>query len=193
MADLFPDDPSLSLYRTFESRFVTTSFNPMTARPIVSPKTQARPKALLPILPTVETASRASVERSPRIGGLAFKNSPKRALEHSFESELERPRKLARGESPLPGPAPLAGAAGRRLAASKHAATPSGSNMYGLPGSYGGLPQPKPLPRDVNVLLSILPGADKYNSVFRFDPAKMVELLRNIDFSRANLNRAPGT
>lgn len=168
MADLFPNDPSLSQYKTFEARFQTQNFDPMAARPIISPKTQAKQRVALPSIEGLPT----SVQDSPRIGMVGFGNSPKRPLDHGFDSDNEgRPKKFARGESPL------AGAAGRRLAAAKHGATPSVTG--------GVFPVVKPLPNQVNYLLSVIPGPEHYN-ITRFSPMRMVELLRQVDFSRIN-------
>lgn len=174
MADLFPDDSSLSYYRTFEARFQTENFDPMSARPIISPQSQARPRLMVPSIENVP----GPMHDSPHLGHIGFTNSPKRPLDHTFESDNEgRPKKFARGESPL------AGAAGRRLAAAKHGATPSVTgNIY---------PTVKPLPSSITFLLSVIPGAEHYN-IHRFSPIRMVELLKHIDLSRANVQRPMG-
>ncbi|KAK5279338.1 mRNA 3'-end-processing protein rna14, partial [Cryomyces antarcticus] len=100
MADLFPEDPQLS---RFAHRYTAQAFDPTAIRPIISPATQARPKAM----PSIERLP--SIQNSPRpfMAQPVQAASPKRPFVPD-ESDNEQPRKLARGESPLKG------AAGRR-------------------------------------------------------------------------------
>lgn len=161
MADLFPEDPQL---QRFASRYRTHGFDPTAIRPIISPAVQARPKAL----PTIEKPP--SVQNSPRPLPTQITSSPKRPLEDDFDVGQPAP-KIARGESPLKG---LKGAAGRRLEDQKRR---EGSNM----GVSSVAPAPS-LPREVLFLLSILPPAHSYN-VTRFNPQRMLELVRNADLT----------
>lgn len=168
MRELFPDDPKLY---SFSQRFISESFDPTVIRPLVSPATQARPKNI--IMPSIEappsrqpTPSAASIAQP-----LLIANSPKRPPPlDDFESEVNRPRKLVRGESPL------AGAAGRRLNQMRQgrpsfepAPVTSQTNAY--------MPPPPPLPRDITFLLSIIPPASTYNTIpFKVD--EMIKLIR---------------
>lgn len=117
MAMLFPDGHQL---QRFTSRFSSATFDPTTVLPVVSPRTQMRPAMPGNVMPTVEVSAQMKEERiaspallnSPRLGYLLpATNSPKRPLED--DGELNQPRKLVRGESPLKG------AAGRRLDAAR--------------------------------------------------------------------------
>lgn len=162
MSDLFPEDPMLM---HFARRFTTQGFDPTAIRPIISPATQARPKAL----PSIETSQ--SVQDSPRNQLLQISNSPKRPLPaDESDNEANRPRKLARGESPLKG------AAGRRLDQQKRNLQPTNTpNNQGQHIQQG--PPPPLIPRDVLFLLSIIPKAETYHAT-RFKPEQMVRLLR---------------
>ncbi len=160
MSDLFPEDQRLTL---FSRRFVQQMFDPTAIRPIISPATQARPKAL----PSVE----APVSQETPPNRFVQSNSPKRPLPlEESDNEGGRPRKLARGESPLKG------AAGRRLDQQKRNRQP-----YEIPQFENQpLPQGPPapfLPRDVLFLLGIIPKADTYHAT-KFKAEEMVRLIR---------------
>ncbi|MCJ1311006.1 mRNA 3'-end-processing protein rna14 [Agyrium rufum] len=160
--DTFPEDPQLS---SFQARFAHEAFDPTAVRPMISPATQMRPK----MMQSVEEPALPSIQNSPVpppfVQPVA---SPKRALPvEDYESEMNRPRKLARGESPLKG------AAGRRMdqqRRNQQASLPEG--LKNLP------PPPPPLPRDIVFLLSIIPKASTYH-VTRLKPEAMVRLLRD--------------
>ena len=162
MRDLYPEDLGL---KQFSQRFVSSNFDPTSIRPIVS-ASQVRPKGY--IQPSIEVP-----EPSPNSPGIknidtATTNSPKRPFPlEDFEDNA--PRKMARGESPLKG------AAGRRMDQQKR------QNLNGFPPSS--LSQvhapPPPLPGQINFLLSIIPKATTYVDA-RFDPVKMVELMRDV-------------
>lgn len=117
MAELFPEDPKLSL---FADRYRGDGFDPTAIRPVISPAFQRRPK-IANVMQSIEHASsvpdspRPTYEVSPRPQYIQTTNSPKRPFPEDFEDNLNRPRKLARGESPLKG------AAGRRLHEQKQA------------------------------------------------------------------------
>lgn len=66
----------------------------------------------------------------------------------------------------------VVGAAGRRLDAARRNLATSGNTPV--------VSGPTPLPRGVNFLLSILPGAHHYKDIPRFKPDAMVALLRNL-------------
>ena len=162
MKEAFPDDPKLS---AFSQRFVHDGFDPTATRPLISPATQARPRAIASI------EAPASRQPSPPARVQQATNSPKRPLLlDDFDSDTNRPRKLHRGESPL------AGAAGRRLNQMKQnrppfEATPSGQ-------SFGYLAPPPPLPREVTYLLSIIPPASTYHAT-QFKVEEVIRLLRD--------------
>lgn len=165
MRDLFPEDPMLTL---FSRRFIQQGFDPTAIRPIISPATQARPRAF----PSIEAPP--SAENTPPNRFAHPTNSPKRPMPFEEpDSEAARPRKIARGESPLKG------AAGRRLDQQKRNRQPNELSQYdGLTQSQ---PQPPPLlPRDVLFLLSIIPKAETYHAT-RFKPEEMVRLIRETD------------
>lgn len=178
MRDLFPEDPMLTL---FSRRFIQQGFDPTAIRPIVSPATQARPRAISSI------EAPASPQKTPPARFSQTTNSPKRPL--AFEEpdpEPARPRKLARGESPLKG------AAGRRLDQQKRNRQPNDMSQYD--GLAQNQPPPPPLlPRDVLFLLSIIPKAETYHAT-RFKPEEMVRLIRETDISStaAQLRPPPG-
>ena len=178
MRDLFPEDPMLTL---FSRRFLQQGFDPTAIRPIISPATQARPRAI----PSIETPP--SAQKTPPRRFAPPTSSPKRPM--PFEEpdpEATRPRKLARGESPLKG------AAGRRLDQQKRNRQPNELSQYdGLAQSQ--LPPPPLLPRDVLFLLSIIPKAETYHAT-RFKPEEMVRLIRETDIpsTAAQLRLPPG-
>lgn len=157
MAELFPDDPKLSY---FKERYSTPRFDPITARMIISPRAQLRPKMLLPSIerppsmpPPRSPAPAIQSTFSPRPQFARATASPKRPFQD--DEELNRPRKLARGESPLKG------AAGRRLDQQRRN-------------------QASALHREISFFLSILPPASTYDSV-RFNPGAMAGLLSGVN------------
>ncbi|KAF8860681.1 hypothetical protein BDZ45DRAFT_587955 [Acephala macrosclerotiorum] len=164
MAEVFPEDPKLL---RFASRYSSEGFDPTAVRLIVSPTSQMRPKALMQSIeqqPSMHNSPvpqfAAEPSRSPRPTLLQATNSPKRPFPaEDLDNELNFPRKLARGASPLKG------AAGRRLDQQKR--------MQGTPG-YA---PPFVVPRDISFLLSIIPPANTYTST-KFKPESMVRLLR---------------
>ena len=194
MGDLFPEDP---LLLRFAQRFSTTSFDPTTIRPIVSPKSQMRP-VILNAMPTVEEPSAPSFQQqqqqqpqvqevravspgpvaSPHLAPALplVSQSPKRPFDE-VDNELAQPRKLLRSER---AESPLKGAAGRRLDAARRNQARGADGVNNLAVA----PMPAPLPREINFLLGIIPGAHAYKET-RFNAEKMVALLQNTDFSRA--------
>ena len=196
MATLFPEDPQL---HRFSQRFAGPTFDPTTVRPIISPRTQMRP--VMPVMPSVVPSTEDSLPAPPppllpehqRLASPSLPNpphltnflphtsSPKRPLEDATE-EPAQPRKLARGESPLKG------AAGRRLDAARRNLATSTNTPVG-----GAAPAPAPLPRGINFLLGIIPGAHTYHET-RFKPDAMVAMLRNaaaIPLDAATLSAVP--
>lgn len=187
IANLFPDDPKLS---HFARRFSTNGFDPTALRPIISPATQTRSKAGAPAVDA------GSVSRgTPPQPALNRPPSPKRQLAaDDSEPETGRPRKAARSDSPLKG------AAGRRLDQQKrnqqqyqqhqqqlqqqqqqqqHQSYPGPGPSNLGPGMQYPLP-PAPLPRDIAVLLSMIPRAEMSHPVTRYPPEQMVRLLQYI-------------
>ena len=158
MVELFPEDPKLS---AFASRYTSDKFDPIAARIIVSPAVQLRPKGILPSIEQREPASLRNSPfaapkqdvSSPRPQYLQAINSPKRPFPMDEADDTSRPRKLARGESPLKG------AAGRRLDQQRRT-------------------QAAPLPRDISFLVGILPPPETYNS-YRFNATGMVRLIQD--------------
>ena len=175
MSDLFPEDQRLAL---FSRRFVQQAFDPTAVRPIISPASQAKPKAL----PTIE----APVSHNTPPNNFVQSNSPKRPLPlEESDNEGGRPRKLARGESPLKG------AAGRRLDQQKRSRQPYEMPQFESQSQSQALPTPF-LPRDVLFLLGIIPKAETYHAT-KFKAEEMVRLIRetNIPSSAAQLPRPP--
>ena len=166
MSDLFPEDPSLTL---FSSRYVDQSFDPTSIRPVVSAsQMRARP------LPSIETTG-PDIDQVIQQATQGAQNviSPKRplALDDS-DTENGRAQKFQRAASPLKG------AAGRKLDQQKRSQLPVDPPLFPPPQHVGPphpLPPP-PLPRDVTFLLSIIPGADKYTAT-RFKPSELVSVL----------------
>jgi hypothetical protein len=168
MAELYPEDPNLL---QFASRYSGEGFDPTAVRPIVSPATQMRQKSA--VMPSIEQYT--SVQNSPRPNFVQQEisprpqylqltnttNSPKRPFPIEDMDDLSRPRKLARGESPLKG------AAGRRLDQQKR--------LHGTPNWQSNAP-PFVVPRDITFLLSIIPRADLYQST-KFDAEALVRVL----------------
>ncbi|KAH8687146.1 hypothetical protein BGZ60DRAFT_363519 [Tricladium varicosporioides] len=167
MAELFPEDPKLL---QFAARYDVEGFSPTAVRLIVSPGTQMRPKTS--VMPSIEQNSSIHnsprpqfvQENSPRPQYLQATNSPKRPFPTEDLEDFNRPRKLARGESPLKG------AAGRRLDQQKRL-----QQTQGAPTWQSNAP-PFVVPRDITFLLSIIPRADLYTST-KFNAEAMVRLL----------------
>ncbi|KAH6721494.1 hypothetical protein BKA61DRAFT_159597 [Leptodontidium sp. MPI-SDFR-AT-0119] len=168
MAEIFPDDPKLS---QFAARYSAEGFEPTGIRLIVSPATQTRPKGVMQSIeqpqPVMQVSPRPQyvqeASRSPRPQYLQTTNSPKRPFPvEDMENDLNRPRKLARGESPLKG------AAGRRLDQQKR--LQQGTPSWNAP--------PFVVPRDITFLLSIIPRADLYSAT-KFKPEALVRLLQD--------------
>jgi len=130
-------------------------------------------------------------------------SSPKRAATEDDGEYSSRARKLPRSDSPVP---TLKGAAGRRLnqikqqqaaaAAAANQSQPKDNNTGGGAGGrreYANAPVRRdnntsssnipPLPEAIWYLLSILPGADKYQAA-RFRPEAMVALLAGVQLPR---------
>ncbi|KAF2175602.1 hypothetical protein K469DRAFT_683864 [Zopfia rhizophila CBS 207.26] len=188
MSDLFPEDPQLL---RFAHRFSTPTFDPTTVRPIISPKTQMKPK-MFNIVPTVEeplappppqsqVKQPSPVLNSPRVAPalLPISNSPKRPFDES-DSEAAQPRKLIRGESPLKG------AAGRRLDAARRNLARASDGVSNMPV----VPPPQPLPREINFLLGIIPPAHTYKET-RFIPERLVGLMRIVDLDKPITSKPP--
>ncbi len=176
MAEVYPDDPR---FATFAARYSAEGFDPTAVRIIISPSKQMKPKSTGPsIMQSIEQPTSIQnsprphyvQEASPRPQYLQVTNSPKRPFQIE-DDDLNRPRKLARGESPLKG------AAGRRLDQQKRL-------QQGTPTWQSNAP-PFVVPRDITFLLSIIPRADLYTST-KFKPEALVRLLRETivpDFS----------
>lgn len=153
MAELFPQDPKLA---SFAARYSTKIFNPVAAPIIISKAVQMRPRAS--VLPPVnQVASTRGTplpfrqEISPRPQYARVTASPKRPLGID-DDELNPPKRLARGVSPLKG------AAGRRLDQQRRS-------------------QSSALHRDITFLLGILPPSHSYDAQ-RLNTNGMVSLLR---------------
>jgi cleavage stimulation factor subunit 3 len=163
MRDLYPEDLGL---KQFSQRFVSSNFDPTRIRPIVSAQ-QIRPKGY--IQPSIEVPEPNTNSPPSKFVDTPVTHSPKRPFP-AEDFEDHSPRKLARGESPLKG------AAGRRMDQQKR------QNVNGYPQSSLSQvhpPPPPPLPGQINFLLSIIPKASTYVDA-RFDPVKMVELMRDV-------------
>lgn len=178
MADLFPEDPRLLRFASRYTHEGVDRFDPTAQRPIISPSTQMRPKAILqsieqpasiPNSPQPQYRQELSPrpihrqEASPRPTYLHVTDSPKRPFGDESGNESDRPRKLARGESPLKG------AAGRRLDQQKRL-----QQTHGTPAWQSSAPFS--IPRDITFLLSVIPRAETYKAS-RFNPEAMVRLL----------------
>ncbi|POR31506.1 mRNA 3'-end-processing protein RNA14 [Tolypocladium paradoxum] len=153
MAELFPEDPKLSY---FTARYSSDNFDPITAPIIISKAVQMRPKQMMPTIEQPASA-RNSIppprqEQSPRPHYVRATASPKRPFGIDDE-ELNPPKRLARGVSPLKG------AAGRRLDQQRRN-------------------QASVLHRDISFLLGILPPAQSYDAQ-RLNPTALVSLLRD--------------
>lgn len=172
MRELFPEDPTLD---QFAHRYSTPTFDPTGVRPIISPS-QARPKA---VYPTQEASTSRHGTPSPRQDDAPSTDSPKRPLEDA-DDDLSRPRKFMRAESPLKT------AQGRRLDQQRRPQPVNGSQFGSQFRSQG---SPAPLPRDIVLLLSIIPPASTYTAG-RFSPEKLVDLFRRIDVP-ASIGQVP--
>lgn len=165
MAEVYPEDPRLA---TFAARYSAEGFDPTAVRIIISPSKQMRPRGAS-LMQSIEQPTpiqnsprpQYAQEVSPRPQYLQATNSPKRPFQADNE-DLNPPRKLARGESPLKG------AAGRRLDQQKR--------LQGTPSWTSNAP-PFVVPRDITFLLSIIPRAELYTST-KFSPEALVKLLR---------------
>ena len=163
ISDLFPEDPRLA---SFSQRFVYEGFDPTAIRLILSPGTQARTK----IMPSVEAPS---VHNSPPNNYVQPTYSPKRPLPfEESDTEINRPRKIVRGESPLKG------AAGRRLDQQKRSRLPNEMANYEGHGNDR-IVNPPLLPREVLFLLSIIPNASTYHAT-KLKPAELVRVIRDL-------------
>ncbi|KAI5462320.1 hypothetical protein BGZ63DRAFT_354391 [Mariannaea sp. PMI_226] len=153
MAELFPEDPKLNY---FIARYSSERFDPIAAPLIISKAVQMRPKQLVPAIeqPTSVRNSPLPVrqEQSPRPQYVRATASPKRPLGID-DDELNPPKRLARGSSPLKG------AAGRRLDQQRRNQTSA-------------------LHRDITFFLNILPPAQSYDTT-QLNPAAMVSVLRD--------------
>lgn len=187
MAELWPEDPKLS---HFTERYSVDSFDPIAYRLIISPAVQLRPNLVmpsieqatsvrdatpLPVAPPVPvpvpapapTTVRQTASPVPQYLGTT--NSPKRPYPGDDQEEYNRPRKLARGQSPLKG------AAGRRLDQQRQN-------------------QGAPLARDITFFLGILPPTHSYNAQL-FSASGLVNLLRDTpvpDYSTWKANQDQG-
>ena len=174
MAELFPDDPKL---QTFNARYSTDKFDPITARIVVSPAAQLRPKQLM-----LSIEHPTSLHNSPRPPAFAARNSPhpqflpstdspKRPLPLPVEDFDEPPRKIQRNDFHQEfqrGASPLKGAAGRRLDQQRR--------MQGQ-GAASYIAAPAPIARDITFLISQIPRSETYDSD-RLNPTRMVNFLR---------------
>ncbi|KAF2155376.1 hypothetical protein K461DRAFT_253579 [Myriangium duriaei CBS 260.36] len=176
IADLYPEDPALAL---FSQRFGAATigpppFDPCAVQLILSPTQTKLKSAIVPqAVPSIETYD------APAPISSAYVQSPKRGLE---DSDAELPaRKLLRGESPLKG------AAGRRqqqrqareglLQQQQHQQQQQQQNS---------VTGPRPLPAAVQSLLAVIPPARAWDQT-RFEPSKMVDLIRQVDLTKARL------
>lgn len=172
MSDLFPEDPSLAL---FSKRFVDSTFDPTAIRPIISPAKQTKPKSAPTIDPSILAAQNATLQAVNQSSA-----SPKRPLPlDDSEPEVDRPRKLIRAESPMkPTPMPQllqqpVQPNGPQPAHQQAHPTPLPYNRPPMPPSY----LPPPLPRDVTMLLSMIPKAETYHAT-KFEASQLVRLIR---------------
>ncbi|KAI5917413.1 hypothetical protein F4810DRAFT_46450 [Camillea tinctor] len=168
MTELFPEESNVA---HFSARFSTERFNPVTARVIISPAQQMRPKNVMQSVERPSPSVRSSpqpvpqVERSPRPQFLPLNtNSPKRPFQADDQDDYNPPRKLARGNSPLKG------AAGRRLDQQRRAQHGQGTSTQAI--------TPAPIARDITFLLGLMPPAEAFNA-HRFSPNGIVQLLRD--------------
>lgn len=174
MARLYPQDPKLALFakRFCSPEFQRPHFDPCQVQLVLSP-TQTRMKVIPP--PAQAEVVESTEAAQPAVTSLGYKSSPKRPLD---ESDMEVPaRKMVRGDSPLKG------AAGRRQQQQRQAREQMGSQNVVAPAYTGTTAGPKPLPQVIYNLLGVMPPARQWTET-RFDPQKMVDLLRGVDMSR---------
>lgn len=153
MMELFPDDPKL---KYFTARYSSDKFDPISAQIIISKAVQMRPKQAGAAAERPASVQYSPVpqrqEQSPRPQYIRATASPKRPLGVDDE-ELNPPKRLARGASPLKG------AAGRRLDQQRRN-------------------QASALHRDITFLLNILPPAHSYDTQ-RLSAHGLVSLLKD--------------
>ncbi|KAF4950116.1 hypothetical protein FSARC_13300 [Fusarium sarcochroum] len=151
MAELFPEDPKL---KSFVARFSSEKFDPVAAPIIISKAVQMRPRQAMPMVDQPISLRNSPMpvrqEQSPRPQYVRATASPKRPLAID-EEELNPPKRLARGVSPLKG------AAGRRLDQQRRN-------------------QASALHRDITFLLNILPPSQSFDAQ-RLNPTAMVSIL----------------
>ncbi|KAF5541332.1 mRNA 3 end-processing RNA14 [Fusarium phyllophilum] len=167
MAELFPEDPKL---KSFVARFSSDKFDPVAAPIIISKAVQMRPKQVMPAMVEQPISLRnspmpARQEQSPRPQYVRATASPKRPLAVD-DDELNPPKRLARGVSPLKG------AAGRRLDQQRRN-------------------QASALHRDITFLLNILPPSQSFDAQ-RVNPTAMVSILRDVQLPDAATLKATG-
>lgn len=154
MSELFPGDPKL---KYFTERYSSDKFNPIAAPIIISKAVQMRPKQIIPtiehhvVAPLRDITMPPKLE-SPRPQYIRATASPKRPLIPD-DDELNPPKRVARGASPLKG------AAGRRLDQQRRNQTSA-------------------LHRDITFLIGILPPTHSYDAP-RLSPGGVVSLLQN--------------
>lgn len=153
MAELFPEDPKL---KYFVARYSSDRFDPISAPIIISKAAQMRPRDAMPAAEQPVSLRNSPFpvrqEQSPRPQYVRATASPKRPLGID-DDELNPPKRLARGSSPLKG------AAGRRLDQQRRN-------------------QASALHRDITFFLSILPPANTFTAP-RVNASELVSLLRN--------------
>jgi cleavage stimulation factor subunit 3 len=153
MAELFPADSRLSY---FTARYSSDTFDPVASPIIISKAVQMRPKQLVPMVEQPVSMRNSPMpvrqEQSPRPQYIRATASPKRPIGIDDE-ELNPPKRLARGVSPLKG------AAGRRLDQQRR-------NQAWAPH------------RDITFLLTLLPSVYSFDAT-RLNPSAMVSLLRD--------------
>lgn len=166
MAELFPEDPKLNY---FVSRFSSDKFDPISTPLIISKAVQMRPRQVVPVLEQPVSLRNSPLpvrqEQSPRPQYVRATASPKRPLGIDDE-ELNPPKRLARGVSPLKG------AAGRRLDQQRRN-------------------QASALHRDITFLLNILPPAQSFD-VQRLNPSALVNILRDTSLPDAATLKVTG-
>ncbi|KAL8289615.1 hypothetical protein RB601_005509 [Gaeumannomyces tritici] len=193
MAELFPEDPQLAHFTArfgTNARIGTDEFNPITARFIISPAAQLRPKLLMPSiesnLPVPGSPGGPRPLNSPRPQFMQPTNSPKRPFPiDDFDDSNPPPKKIQRGDRDRDrerdqrdfqrGESPLKGAAGRRLENQRR--MHGHGHGHGNAGSSYSAPAPS-IPRDITFLLSQLPNAESYNTS-RLNSALVMDMLRD--------------
>lgn len=154
MIELFPEDPKL---RIFVSRYSSDQFDPISKPLIISKAVQMRPRLAIPKIEQQPVSAQNSPqpvrqEQSPRPQYVRATASPKRPF-GADDEELNPPKRVARGISPLKG------AAGRRLDQQRRN-------------------QASALHRDITFLLGILPASSTYDAQ-RLNASGMANLLRD--------------